>query len=142
MLIDGGHAETSDSIVSHLKKHFGPNPVLEHVVLTHSDADHASGLRTVLKEVKVNNLWLHVPWLLAEEARDLFLDKRWTTEGLKKKIKDEYDIVSEIFDLAVTANYCGVFYPFAGFEHWSFPYSLSQPRSAISLPPASIRQNS
>ena len=115
MLIDGGHAETGDSIVSHLKKHFGPNPVLEHVVLSHCDADHASGLRTVLKEIKVNNLWLHLPWLLAEEARDLFLDKRWTTEGLKKKIKDEYDIVSEIFDLAVTAN-CKVFYPFAGFS--------------------------
>ena len=75
MLIDGGHAETGDAIVAHLKRHFGANPVLEHVVLTHSDADHASGLRTVLKEIAVNNLWLHVPWLLAEEARDLFLER-------------------------------------------------------------------
>jgi beta-lactamase superfamily II metal-dependent hydrolase len=115
MLIDGGHAETGDEIVAHLKKHFGPNPVLEHVLLTHSDADHASGLRTVLKEIQVNHFWLHVPWLLADEARDLFLDKRWTTEGLKKRIKDEYDIISEICDLAGVAN-CNMFYPFAGFS--------------------------
>ena len=113
MLIDGGHAETGDAIVAHLKKHFGANPMLEHVVLTHSDSDHASGLRTVLREVTVNNLWLHVPWLLAEEARDLFLDKRWTKEGLLRKVKSEYDIVSEIFELAGEAN-CKMFYPFAG----------------------------
>lgn len=115
MLIDGGHAKTGEDIVAHLKKHFGPNPVLEHVVLTHSDADHASGLRTVLQEIKVNNLWLHVPWLLAEDARDLFEDKRWTQDGLLQKIKAEYDIVSEIFELACAAG-CGIYYPFAGLD--------------------------
>ncbi len=113
MLIDGGHAETGEKIVAHLKRYFGPNPVLDHVVLTHSDADHASGLRTVLQEIKVNNLWLHVPWLLAEEARDLFKDNRWTQDGLHQKIKAEYDIVSEIFDLAQAAG-CKMYYPFAG----------------------------
>ncbi len=115
MLVDGGHAKTGENIVAHLKEQFGPNPVLEHVVLTHSDADHASGLRTVLHEIKVNNLWLHVPWLLAEEARDLFKDNRWTQDGLRQKIKAEYDIVSEIFDLAQAAD-CKIHYPFAGFD--------------------------
>ena len=113
MLIDGGHAATGDSIIAHLKKYFGPNPVLEHVLLTHSDADHASGLRAVLKNIQVKNLWLHIPWLLAEEARSLFLDKRWTADGLKQRIKDEYDIISEVFDLANAAG-CQMFYPFAG----------------------------
>ena len=113
MLIDGGHAETGGNIIAHLKKHFGPNPVLQHMVLTHSDADHASGLRTVLQEIKVNNLWLHVPWLLAEEARGLFKDKRWTQDGLGQSIKAEYDIVSEILDLGQAAG-CKMDYPFAG----------------------------
>jgi len=53
LLIDGGTAETGETIVSHLKKHFGAGVVLEHVLLTHSDADHASGLRTVLQEFPV-----------------------------------------------------------------------------------------
>ncbi|TPI30013.1 MBL fold metallo-hydrolase [Mesorhizobium sp. B3-2-1] len=113
MLVDGGHAETGENVVAHLKKHFGPFPVLEHVVLTHSDSDHASGLRTVLSAVPVKNLWMHIPWLLAEESRHLFSDKRWTAEGLKQAIKAEYGTLSEIYDLAVAAG-CNIFFPFQG----------------------------
>jgi beta-lactamase superfamily II metal-dependent hydrolase len=128
MLIDGGRAETGENIVAHLKKHFGPHPILEHVVLTHSDADHASGLRNVLQEIKVNNVWFHAPWLLAEEARDLFSDTRWTTDGLRQNIKAEYDIVSEIFDLARAAG-CKMYYPFADFDIGPFKI-LSPSRAA------------
>ena len=113
MLIDGGNAESGDAVVAHLKSHYGPAVRLEHVLLTHSDADHASGLRAVLKEIPVTNLWLHVPWLLAREAVSLFADKRWTPDGLEKYIRNEYDIVSEIFDLATAAG-CKMFYPFRG----------------------------
>ncbi len=113
ILIDGGHAETGETLVSHLKKHFGEDVSLAHVVLTHSDADHASGLREVLREIPVKNLWLHIPWLLAEEARHLFKDKRWTKDGLSAAIKNEYDIISEIVDLAVAAD-CNIHYPFQG----------------------------
>ncbi|MDP3295156.1 MAG: MBL fold metallo-hydrolase [Nevskia sp.] len=48
MLVDGGTSATGEYIVAHLKKHFGDGVELEHVVLTHSDNDHASGLREVL----------------------------------------------------------------------------------------------
>lgn len=113
MVIDGGHAETGETLVSHLKKHFGDDVSLAHVVLTHSDADHASGLREVLREIPVKNLWLHIPWLLAEEARHLFKDKRWTQDGLTAAIKNEYDIISEIVDIAVAAK-CKIYYPFQG----------------------------
>jgi len=113
MLVDGGHTETGEEIIEHLKKHFGQNPVLEHVVITHSDSDHACGVREVLRQIPVNNLWLHVPWLLAEESRHLFADKRWTEEGLKKAIKDEYPIIDEIFELAQSAG-TKMFYPFQG----------------------------
>jgi glyoxylase-like metal-dependent hydrolase (beta-lactamase superfamily II) len=45
MLVDGGYTETGEKIVEHLRRRFGPNPVLQDVLLTHSDGDHASGLR-------------------------------------------------------------------------------------------------
>jgi beta-lactamase superfamily II metal-dependent hydrolase len=61
MLVDGGHEQTGERLVEHLRKQFCPYVVLEHVLLTHSDADHASGLRTVLKEMPVSNMWLRVP---------------------------------------------------------------------------------
>ena len=113
MLIDGGHEGTGDDIVAHLRQHFGPYARLEHVVLTHSDADHASGLRIVLRRIPVDNLWLHIPWLLAEESRHLFADKRWTPAGLEAAVKKEYNIISEIVDLA-TAQAAQIFYPFEG----------------------------
>jgi beta-lactamase superfamily II metal-dependent hydrolase len=113
MVIDGGHAEAGESLVAHLKKHFGDDVCLEHVVLTHSDADHASGLRNLLREIPVKNLWLHIPWLLAEEARHLFSDKRWTKDGLSAAIKKEYDMIDEIVDLAIAAG-CKLYYPFQG----------------------------
>ncbi|MDC7785626.1 MBL fold metallo-hydrolase [Rhodoplanes sp. TEM] len=111
MLVDGGHAETGDQIVEHLRQQFGPNPILQHVVLTHSDADHASGLRTVLSELTVRNLWLHIPWAHAD--LDLFSDKRFTFEGLQKKIEAEYEIISEILELARTAG-CNIQPAFQG----------------------------
>jgi beta-lactamase superfamily II metal-dependent hydrolase len=128
MLIDGGNADAGDAIVAHLKNYYGPGVRLEHVLLTHSDADHASGLRTVLKEISVMNLWLHVPWLLAREAVGLFGDTRWTPDGLQNYIKKEYDIISEIFDLA-TARGCKMFYPFQGADIGPF-HILSPSRHA------------
>jgi beta-lactamase superfamily II metal-dependent hydrolase len=115
MLIDGGTSDTGEKIVAHLKAEFGEHVSQEHVLLTHSDADHASGLRTVLKEIPVKNVWLHLPWLLSEEAIRLFKNKSWTVDGLREAIKKEYDIVSEIFDLAVSAG-CKVYYPFQGYD--------------------------
>lgn len=113
MLVDGGHAETGAKIVDHLCTYFGPCPVLEHVVLTHSDGDHASGIRKVLEEVPVQHLWMHIPWLLAENSRDLFADKRWTSAGLERAVRNEYSIISEIFDLAVEKG-CQIHLPFEG----------------------------
>ncbi|MDH4080948.1 MAG: MBL fold metallo-hydrolase [Nitrospira sp.] len=113
MVIDGGTLETGDMLVAHLRKHFGPYVTLTHVVLTHSDADHASGLRTVLKEIPVTNLWLHVPWLHASASKPYFLNKTWADERLSIAIKKEYDIVAEILDTAIQ-NRISIREPFVG----------------------------
>ena len=104
MLIDGGHQETGEQIVAHVRRHFGPNPRFEHVVLTHGDADHASGLRGVLEAIPVTNLWMHVPWLEAPAVRHLFSDKRWTDDGLQRRIEGEYGILDEIVTLATESG--------------------------------------
>ena len=128
LLIDGGHASTGEQIVAHLKRNFGEQAQLEHVLLTHADIDHASGLRTVLQSIPVAALWLHVPWLLAEEARPLLKSKTWTQEGLLKHLRAEYDVVAEIFDLA-TAGGCKVYYPFAGYNIG--PFRILAPRRDV-----------
>lgn len=104
MLVDGGILDTGATVVEHLKQQFGVNARLEHVVLTHADADHASGLRQVLKDIPTTNLWMFVPWLHAAEAIHLFEKKDWTAERLAAAIKKEYDILSEIVELAQRNN--------------------------------------
>jgi beta-lactamase superfamily II metal-dependent hydrolase len=102
MVVDGGTLETGDDLVKHLRLHFGQNVSLEHVLLTHPDADHASGLRTLLEQISVKNLWLHVPWLHAAEALPYFANKSWTEAGLSAAIKKEYELIAEIVDTAVS----------------------------------------
>lgn len=130
MVIDGGTADTGEKLVTHLKTQFGPYVVLEHVVLTHSDADHASGLREVLREIPVNNVWLHIPWLLSSESVHLFANKRWTPAGLSSAIKNEYSIIAEIVELAVAQD-CKISYPFAG-ERIG-PFTVLSPTKSIYL---------
>jgi beta-lactamase superfamily II metal-dependent hydrolase len=135
MVVDGGTAESGENMVSHLRYHFGQNVAVSDVVLTHSDADHASGLREILKNIPVTNLWLHVPWRLSADAISLFKNKSWTPQGLEDAIRKGYDIVSEIVDLAVAAG-CKIYYPFQGTQigpftvlspsKWHYLYLLPQ----------------
>lgn len=113
MLIDGGTIDTGEKIVEHLHKFFGPNPVLEHVVLSHSDGDHASGLRNVLQEITVNNFWTHIPWRFAADALPLFQNKNWTVAGLTKEIQDQYPIIAELVEIAEEKG-ISLHYPFQG----------------------------
>ena len=113
LLIDGGTEDTGDKIVAHLRKYFGPRVFVNDLVLTHADADHASGLRVVLTELRVVRLWMHIPWAFAADARPLFKNKNYTVEGLSKAIRDGYDILSEIVGLAEQQG-TEVVAPFAG----------------------------
>jgi beta-lactamase superfamily II metal-dependent hydrolase len=130
MVVDGGTADTGEKLVAHLKDQFGVNVKLEHVVLTHSDADHASGLRDVLREIPIANIWLHIPWFLSDEAIHLFSNKNWTKAGLSEKIKAEYPIVAEIVELATDAN-CNIYYPFQGATIG--PFTVLSPQKEVYL---------
>lgn len=113
MVVDGGTLEAGERMVEHIHSEFPQVQVIEHVVLTHADADHASGLRKLFGEFEIRHLWMHVPWLLALEARHLFQDKQIFGEELLEKIRDEYDILSELWDLAEQHG-TEIHYPFAG----------------------------
>lgn len=113
MVIDGGNLDSGKAIVSHIRKYFGYDAVVTHAVVTHPDADHASGMREVLDGPTVKNLWLHKPWEFAEASRPYFLDKRWTDQGLTQFIRKEYDIVSELVETAEKKK-IPVVQPFAG----------------------------
>ena len=101
------------ALVEHVQRFYGPNTVIEHAICTHPDSDHACGLRNVLRDLPVLNLWLHGVWHHAAEMLPFFDDKRWTTDGLEKNIRSEYPVIAELIELA-NAQKTPVFEPFEG----------------------------
>jgi beta-lactamase superfamily II metal-dependent hydrolase len=113
MIVDGGNLDSGKALVAHVRKHYGNTAIISHVVLTHCDADHASGLREVLTELPVTNFWLHVPWLAAAAARPYFANKNWTDDGLRQALRKEYDLVDELVTIAINRK-TAIYQPFAG----------------------------
>jgi beta-lactamase superfamily II metal-dependent hydrolase len=113
MIVDGGTIDSGKLLVEHIRAEFGYNAVISHVVVTHADADHVSGIREVLDNLTVQNLWIHAPWASARSALPYFKDKRWTEDGLVKALVKEYDLIA---DIVATAGNKGTVlrFPFAG----------------------------
>jgi beta-lactamase superfamily II metal-dependent hydrolase len=113
MVIDGGSLDSGKALVSHIKSNFGYDAVITHALVTHPDGDHASGMREVLDGLPVRNLWLHTPWQFAAVARPYFANKNWTDQGLAQALRDEYGILGDLIDTAVT-KHIAIQQPFAG----------------------------
>lgn len=113
MIIDGGDLESGKSLVKHIRDQYGENCIVHHVVVTHCDADHISGLREVLAELDVRNLWVNLPWNAAAASLPYFANKNWTVSGLQTTLRREYDLVAELVRIAEERN-IPVHEPFAG----------------------------
>lgn len=100
IIVDGGSLAAGDAVVKHISDNFGPQTVIEHMICTHQDADHASGLRRIIQNFKVQNLWVHQPWLYANELVGAFRH-RWSAEGLRRHLREDcFPIVASLCDLA------------------------------------------
>ena len=101
------------------------DPIVAHVVCSQADADSRFWTSTSAKDLKVKNLWLHVPWLHAAESREYFKDKRWTDPGLASESKKEFNIASDLVDPAL-ARKVQIFEPWLGSQIGPFSIELSE----------------
>jgi len=100
MVIDGGTKESGEQIVEHVK-HYYKTDVVDYVVNTHPDQDHASGLSVVLEKLKVRELWIHRPWKYTQEIIDYFKDERITKKSLEKRLQNSFSYVYPLEKLAI-----------------------------------------
>ena len=111
-VIDGGFVSTGDSVVNHIKKYYGGNARVSRVIVTHPDRDHAGGLRAVLEQLEVGELWMLRPWLYSEELMERF--KRWTNvDNLTKRLKEIYPNIAALEEIALDKN-IPIYEPFQG----------------------------
>lgn len=115
IVIDGGTKASGEKLVNLIKETYGTNTV-DLIVCTHPDGDHASGLRTVMEELNVHEIWMHLPWNHSERIRDLFHDGRITDESLKRQLRKGYKYAYELEQIAIEKG-VKITEPFSGLTY-------------------------
>ncbi|MEQ1820789.1 MAG: MBL fold metallo-hydrolase [Terricaulis sp.] len=111
-VVDAGFQSTGDAMVKHINAHYGAPTVIHNVVSTHSDGDHAGGLRTVLETFEVEALWILRPWLYADVLIPYFT--RFTSvENLKVRLREIYPNLVALEEIAIRKN-IPMYEPFQG----------------------------
>ena len=95
VVIDGGNTESGQKLVAHIKTFYKTNKV-DLVINTHPDNDHCCGLREVLNNLEVGELWVHSPWNYATEFIDLFKDGRITDNSLRERLREAMNITHDL----------------------------------------------
>jgi beta-lactamase superfamily II metal-dependent hydrolase len=99
VVIDGGTKKSGAALVEHINAYYKTNSV-QHVICTHSDADHASGLTEVLEVCEVHNLHMHRPWDHLVDVDSLLKYADTSTNTLKRHFKKSLDSAHELESIA------------------------------------------
>jgi len=99
MVVDGGNKDSGDALVHHIQADYDTS-VVDLVLNTHPDADHASGLSILMEELTVKKLWMHQPWNRLEHIHDLVLDGRITHDSLQGRIEEALEAAHTLEGIA------------------------------------------
>ena len=128
-VIDGGTKASGEALVQHIRDYYRTNRV-DYLISTHPDMDHISGLKVVLEELEVGELWMHKPWEHASEIIDDIQDEdgRVTLDSLIKRIKESARLATEVEEMAKKKQQkkkIKIYEPFQGAKIGSYFYVLS-----------------
>ncbi|HEX7018030.1 MAG TPA: MBL fold metallo-hydrolase [Patescibacteria group bacterium] len=112
VVIDGGTQKSGEALCSHIQQ-FYQTDLIDAVISTHPDADHACGLYEVVNNMRVANLVMHRPWLHTDEILNLFKNESLTVGRLEKKIEKSLQHAKNLEELAESKQ-IKIFEPFAG----------------------------
>jgi hypothetical protein len=98
-VVDGGFQDTGDHVVEHIRMHYGSLSTVDRVVATHPDGDHLGGLRAVLEELGVKELWMLRPWIYAQEIIHRFRNVT-SLDYLVRALKEAYPNVLALEEIA------------------------------------------
>lgn len=99
IVVDGGTLNSGKQVVEHIKNVYKTNTV-DLIINTRPDKDHCSGLREVINNLTIKEIWIHLPWLSSSEFLNVIKDGRIANNSLKERLKDALNVVSEIESLA------------------------------------------
>jgi hypothetical protein len=98
-VVDGGFEAVGQRLIDHIVAHYDNKPI-DHVVVTHPDGDHASGVRVVIERCNVGTLWMLRPWLYAEGLLPWFPTYS-SGERLAGRLRKLYPHIAELERIAI-----------------------------------------
>lgn len=99
IVIDGGTKESAQELISRVRNEYGTNKI-NYLISTHPDADHLSGLKEILTELDIDNLYIHIPWNHVQEIQNNF-SQNFSLNNLADKLQDEFELVNEVVGTAL-----------------------------------------
>jgi beta-lactamase superfamily II metal-dependent hydrolase len=111
VVVDGGFTDDGEALVNHIVEHYGTDRV-DVVVSTHPDQDHVCGLKVVLENLTVDELWMHQPWRHSQTLASL-RPQRFASSQLSEKVEKALEGEAELEDLANERG-IPIFEPFMG----------------------------
>jgi beta-lactamase superfamily II metal-dependent hydrolase len=114
-VIDGGTKESGEKLVEHIRRYYNTDHV-DHVICTHPDSDHASGLCVVLESLSCGALVMHRPWEHSEDICHLFDDPKITPDRLAGRMERNLLAAHNLEELARQKN-IPVVEPFVGISN-------------------------
>lgn len=111
-VVDGGFQDTGATVVDHIKKYYDDPTYIDCVLVTHPDGDHAGGLRDILEEFDIGELWMLRPWEYADEIIHRFA--RFTSvDNLKSRLREIYPSIAKLEEIAQEHD-IRIYEPFQG----------------------------
>ncbi len=114
IVIDGGTKTSGQELVNLIRDTY-KTTVVDLIICTHPDGDHASGLTAVMENFTVLNLWMHLPWEHSDRICNLFHDGRITDQSLKRQLRRGYKYALALENLAKKKG-VDITEPFSGLE--------------------------
>lgn len=115
--VDGGFNSTTPLISAHIRKNYGTD-LINSVVVTHPDQDHAEGLAGILEDFNIGELWMLRPWQYADIMLPHFA--RYTSaDRLRARLRDDYPYIAKLEEIA-TRRKIKIYEPFQSAEIGAF----------------------
>ena len=101
IVVDGGYSKNGDDLYKLVTERYKTKQIYV-VILTHPDADHVQGLKTLFEyeDIKVTNLIMHRPWHNESVKNAEYKDGRKTNNSIGEELKDTFKCAYELSILA------------------------------------------
>lgn len=118
-VIDGGTKDSGEAICLHINQLYETS-IVDFLICTHPDQDHASGLSIVLENLTVKKVLMHCPWDYVDHIFEEVNDGRVTKESLRARLIDKHPFAYRVYELAQEKN-IPIFHPFSDINNHNIP---------------------